>query len=150
MKALVIYDSKYGNTKQIAESVAKVIDGESVNVTDFNPEMLVGIDVVVVGSPINGWGPSPLTQALLTKLEAIKLKDKCVAAFDTGYRSKFSGNAAAKIMKRLISAGGKQLIPTRKFVVEHSEGPLGSDEIANANLWAIELKTQYERLVATA
>jgi flavodoxin len=144
MKTLVLYDSKYGNTKIIAESIAQILEGQLAFITDFNPEMLAEVDLLVVGSPIHGWHASEDIGKFLAHLEKSELKGKFVAAFDTGYDSKFAGNAAAKIEKALQKAGGKPLISTHKFVVTKGEGPLGPDEISNANVWAHDLKSHYE------
>ena len=146
MKSLVIYDSRFGNTKEIAEIVAEVTGGETLCVTDFTPSMLAEVDLVIIGSPIHGWHPSEATSNFLAHLEASELKGKYVAAFDTGYASRLSGSAADRIMKALKKAGGIPLIPTHKFIVEGAEGPLGPDETTRANVWGHELKTEYERL----
>ncbi|HEX2913463.1 MAG TPA: flavodoxin family protein [Chloroflexia bacterium] len=144
MKALVLYDSTYGNTKTIAETVAKVIEAELVSMADFKLDMLAGVDLFVVGSPIHGWHPSEATTAFLTQLEKSELNGKYVASFDTGYSSWLSGNAASRIMKALTKAGGRQIVPTHKFIVVHAEEPLGPMEIERAKLWASEIKAQYE------
>ena len=150
MKALVIYDSQFGNTKKIAETVAGVIDAQIVYVTDFDPAVLAEMDLIVVGTPIHGWRPSEDTSKFLTQLEKSELEGKYVAAFDTGFSSMFSGNAAAKIIKALQKAGGKSLIPTHKFTVEHSEGPLGPEEVDRASQWAQELRAKYEAVAGHA
>jgi flavodoxin len=150
MKALVLYDSKFGNTKIIAQTVAEVLAGQLVNINDFRPDIVTEMDVVVVGSPVHAWHPSETTNEFLIHLEKSELKGKYVAAFDTGYKSNFAGNAASSIMKALEKAGGTALIATHKFIVEHSEGPLGPEEIARADIWAHDLITQYERATQTS
>jgi flavodoxin len=143
MKTLVIYDSRFGNTKKIAETVLEVTGGEILCVTDFNPTNLAEADLIVVGSPIHGWHPSEDTTVFLEHLERSMLKGKYVAAFDTGYRSRLSGNAAARIIKALEKAGGTALVPTHKSIIEHAEGPLGPNEVAHARQWAQKLVVRY-------
>jgi flavodoxin len=60
MKAIVIYDSIYGNTKKIAETVAAELGKgvKTISVSDFNTTDLTGIDLLVVGSPILAFRPS--------------------------------------------------------------------------------------------
>ena len=68
MKALVVYDSAYGNTKSVAEAITGSLDGlqaGSVPVGEFQPETLAAGDLLVVGSPINGWRPTPKITSLL-------------------------------------------------------------------------------------
>ncbi len=143
MRTLVLYDSKYGNTKIIAETIAQTLEGQLAIITDFNPDMLTEVDLLVVGSPIHGWHASEDITKFLAHLEKSELKGKYVAAFDTGYDSKFAGNAAAKIEKALEKAGGKGLISTHKFIVMGAEGPLGPEEVEKANVWSHELKDHY-------
>ena len=145
MKSLVLYESQFGNTQKVAEAIAEVIEGTVVPVADFTPAMLDGVDLLVVGSPIHGWQPSDETNAFMLHLEKNELKDKFVAAFDTGFKSWLAGNAADRILKALKKAGGRPLIPTHKFVVEHKEGPLATDELDRANVWAHDLKNQFEK-----
>jgi hypothetical protein len=48
MGALVIYDSMFGNTERIIREVK----GKAVRAGEFKGEMLKGISLLVVGSPI--------------------------------------------------------------------------------------------------
>lgn len=51
MKSLVLYDSNYGNTKQVAEAIAQQLAGATViHVKDMHPGLLVGLTLLVVGA----------------------------------------------------------------------------------------------------
>lgn len=56
MKALVIFDTNYGNTKFVADSIAGELGegARSVSVKDLRDSDLAGIGLLVVGSPIIG------------------------------------------------------------------------------------------------
>jgi hypothetical protein len=56
----------------------------------------------------------------------------------------------SKIIKKLERAGGKQLIPTQKFVVEKAEEPLAPGEIDKAKARANTLEAEYEVIVHPA
>ncbi|HTZ26562.1 MAG TPA: flavodoxin domain-containing protein [Streptosporangiaceae bacterium] len=62
MKAVVIYESMYGNTKTIAEAIARGFGHGSeavvVPVSQARPESLDGADLVVVGGPTHVHGMS--------------------------------------------------------------------------------------------
>ena len=100
MKARVVYDSAYGNTKSVAEAITGSLDGldaTPVSVDDFTPENLAAGDLLVVGSPINGWRPTPKITSLLSALGDGPLKGVNAAAFDTRIRMFIHGDAAKKI-----------------------------------------------------
>jgi Flavodoxin len=60
MKAVIIYESMYGNTKTIAEAIARGFGhgSEVVVVSQARPESLDGADLVVVGGPTHMHGMS--------------------------------------------------------------------------------------------
>ena len=63
MKALVVYDSIFGNTEQIAQAVGSAIGSpeevEVLRVSDVRPEQLHELNLLVVGSPTRGFKPTP-------------------------------------------------------------------------------------------
>ncbi|MEX2725370.1 MAG: flavodoxin family protein [Candidatus Freyarchaeota archaeon] len=62
-KVLIVYWSKYGNTKQVAEAIAKgIIEAKKAevmvkNVKDAEPEEVPKYDALIIGSPNHGGGP---------------------------------------------------------------------------------------------
>lgn len=148
MKAHIVYDSAFGNTKAVAEAVARALKplrASAVSVTDFDPGSLAAEDLLVVGSPINGWRPTPKITQLLAQLGEGKLKGINAAAFDTRVRFFIHGDAAKK-MTRLLKEGGANIISNpAPFYVRGSEGPLRSGELEKAASWAKTLSTALER-----
>lgn len=49
-KALVLYASKYGSTKEVAEAIAEALSTQAVNVNAA--PSLDGVDLIVLGSPL--------------------------------------------------------------------------------------------------
>ena len=141
MKSLIIYDSNFGNTKQIAEIIAETLSGRAVSVNDFKEDDLAGIDLLVVGSPINAWRATPKVQTFLLNLKNSQLKRVSAAAFDTRIKIFFSGNAAKRIARSLTEAGAELITPPLAFYVKEKEGPLVNGEIAKAKSWARHLWT---------
>jgi flavodoxin len=152
MQALVIYDSKFGNTAQIAEAMGAALapQGEVavVRVTDVKPEHLAGVDLLLVGSPTWGSRPTPAISKWLKDLPAHALKGVQVAGFDTrGDMSQvtsrfvtvlvgFLGFAADPISARLAKKGGTVAIAPEGFIVLDREGPLKEGELERAADWA--------------
>lgn len=79
MKALVVYESMYGNTHLVADAIAAGWrdaegDAEVVPVSDATPQRLEGVEVLVVGGPTHVHGISrPSTRK--AAVEAAKQPD---------------------------------------------------------------------------
>ena len=62
MRALVVYESMFGNTHAVAEHIAEgieaVFDATVVPVHDATPEQLAGVQLLVVGGPTHVHGMS--------------------------------------------------------------------------------------------
>ncbi len=142
MKALVVYDSAYGNTRQVAEAIVaslKPLHAEALSVTDFKAPALAEGDLLVVGSPINGWRPTPKVTEMLTTLGGGRLNGVKAAAFDTRVRFFLHGDAAKKMTKSLRTGGAEIISKPMAFYVQGSEGPLRSGELDKAAAWAADL-----------
>ena len=144
MKTLVVYDSVYGNTEQIARAIGGAITGDVkvLHVGEANPSELEGIDLLVIGAPTQAGRPSPAMQGFLKKVSEPDIKGINVAAFDTRISAKWVGifgYAAGKIAKNLKGKGGTLILPPEPFFVEGTEGPLKEGELERAASWAQEL-----------
>ena len=88
-KALVVYDSMYGNTEKVARALAKGledggVDVECVRVDAVKFDELSGYDLLVVGSPVHAWGASKPTKEFLERLKSVEgLSGKKAFALDT-------------------------------------------------------------------
>ncbi len=122
-KVLVSYASAHGNTKMMAEEVAKgaAIDGVEVEVfdlTEMDPgEVLDDIEAaqaLIVGSPtINGDAVKPVWD-LLSSLATIRLRGKVGGAFGS---YGWSGEAVGMIEDRLKSLKFKVTEPGVRFAL---------------------------------
>lgn len=148
MNTLVVYDSAYGSTEQIAQSIGEAI-GENAKVLKVNevgPSDFESADFILIGSPTYGGRPSPGIQQLLKIIPLDSIKGKKAAAFDTRFASKLVkifGFAADKIAKDLISKGAV-LLGSEGFFVENKMGPLTEGETDRAAEWAKGLIRQKE------
>lgn len=142
METLVIFDSNFGNTKKVAEVIASELDAKAISVSDFNEEELEGVNLLIVGSPINAWRPTEKINKFLSGLAKEELKDIKVAGFDTRAKIFISGDAAKKIVKKLEEAGAKSITEPQGFYVKGKEGPLFEGEIEKAKKWAKEIKSK--------
>jgi flavodoxin I len=143
MRALIIYDSVYGNTEKIARAVAGAItpfgEVKVLRAGEANPSELGFIDLLIVGSPTQGGKPTPAIQEVLSKIPADALKNINVASFDTRVKNivaKLFGYAAGRIADSLKGKGGNLAAPPEGFIVKGNEGPLKEGELERAAGWA--------------
>jgi flavodoxin len=148
LKAFIVYDSAFGNTRAVAETVAGQLEGldaAAVPVEDFDSGELAAGDLLVVGSPINGWRPTPKVTELLSGLGQDQLKGVKAAAFDTRLRMFIHGDAAKKITRALRAGGADIIAEPMPFYVGGTKGPLRTGEVDKAGSWAKALLTSLGR-----
>jgi len=141
MKALIVYDSAYGNTEKVAKTIGGAITGEVkvLRVGEVNPEELKTFDLLIVGSPTQGGRPTRAIQDFLNKVPAAALNGINVAAFDTRLSTRLVGifgYAAGRIASSLKRNGGTLLVSPEGFFVKGTQGPLKEGELERAANWA--------------
>lgn len=159
LRALVVYESMFGNTEAVARAVAQglAFDGVTVTVREVNEAPLatpVDVDLVVVGGPTHVFSLSrprtradavrqgaPASRAVLGLrewLDAFPVTDGIgLAAFDTRMSKvrripKAAGPRAARIARK---RGFVLLSKPVGFLVDDIKGPLGPDELERAVQW---------------
>jgi len=139
---LVIYDSNYGNTRKVAETIAASLgDGtQCISVDNLQAASIRQCDLLVVGCPINAWHPTPKMSGFLNNLAPGQLSGVRAAAFDTRVDSFFSGNTARQIAHKLRKAGAALIMPPQGFIVTGKEGPLASGELDKVTNWATSIR----------
>ncbi len=128
-KAIIIFDTNFGNTEMIARSLAsgmdeKGVEADCVNVGDVQLDMLAEYDLLAIGGPTHGFGISKPIKELLGKLKNVELRDKKGFAFDTKNRGGIWGSAAKGIEKRLKGMGMNIVKPAESAIVLGLKGPL--------------------------
>ncbi len=160
MKALVVYDSFYGNTEKIALRVGQALGSRkhvsTLRVGQVRPEHLAGLKLLVVGSPTRAFRPTGAITGFLRSLKRGGLKGLVVAAFDTRisvvdtgsrflkFMVRLFGYAAEPVAGRLQKKGGWQAVPPAGFLVAGTEGPLKDGELERAEQWAREIANLYK------
>ncbi len=159
MKVLIVYDSVFGNTEQIAHAISDSLGSkenvETLRVNDVRIEKITGLDLLIVGSPTRGFRPTKAITNFLKRISTNGLNGVRVAAFDTRlllssidssvlrFIVKTGGYAAKSIANRLKKNGGNLTVPPEGFLVTGEEGPLKDGELERAADWAkIAIKVQ--------
>jgi len=143
MKALIVYDSVYGNTEKIARAIAGALTSSGevkvLRAGEVNPSEFEAVDLLVVGSPTQGGKPTLAIQEFLSKIPANALKNVSVTSFDTRVKifvARLFGYAAGRIAHSLKDKGGHMAVPPEGFIVKSREGPLKEGELERAAGWA--------------
>ena len=157
MNSMVIYASRYGNTRHLAEAITEVLRTHGsvrlVAVDDLFTMPPESIDLVVVGCPTEEHGMTEPVTRCFERMGANAFQGKTIAAFDTRYRWPrwISGSAGAAITRRMRRAGARVIAPPESFFVAGAINPttikdpsLEPGELDRARTWAGTLANAVE------
>lgn len=157
MKIMVVYDSFFGNTKQVAVAMGEVLkqshDCNVLHVGQCSVDELEKSELIIIGSPTRGFEPTkPIVNLMKTIIGSSRIT-AAVATFDTRmdvkavnnfvltFLEKRRGNAGTTFKKMAERTGRKLLVEPEGFIVLESEGPMKDGEIDRAGEWAKSLVT---------
>ena len=135
-KAIITYESKYGNTRLVAEAIAegvKEVSGAEVELSEIKEVdlgRLVEYDMILVGSPNHMGKATRGIKDFIDKLGKLNLEGKIAAVFDTYLGGDFE-KAVKKMEKQLgEKASGLEIpVPGLSIKVEGMKGPLVEGEL---------------------
>ena len=158
MRALVVVESMFGNTRLVAEAIAEGIYGfipmDVFRVDDAPTKIAPEVALLVVGGPTHAFGMSrprtredAMTQSGEADAAGIGMREWLgsiegpangtrAAAFDTRLdKPRVPGSAARGAGKRLRALGFPMIVPAESFFVTATQGPLAPGEIERARDW---------------
>jgi menaquinone-dependent protoporphyrinogen IX oxidase len=158
MKGIVVYDTSYGNTKKIAETIAETlresgIESDLLYVKDVKKLSAKDYNFLVLGSPTKFGTMSLAIRFFLGKVKSEEWMNKPFAAFDTENlenieRAKAENkewSAAEKISEKLREKKMNQPLPVLKALVLGQKGPLVEGEVDRTKDYARELAIKLKR-----
>jgi hypothetical protein len=160
MKAVVVYESLWGNTAAIARAIAEAIgpDARALSTAEASGAAISDADLIVAGAPVLGFrlpsdnmlkmiganaGKDPVAPdlshpSMRSWLDVLPKGSGRSAAFET--RIWWSpGGATGAIDRGLERAGYRPVAKSRRFIVKGKYGPLRDGELERARLWGAEL-----------
>jgi len=154
MKGIVVFDTSYGNTRTIAETISDTlkecgIEVDTFYVKDVKKLNAKDYDFIVLGSPTKFGTMSFTVKGFLGKVKNKEWINRPFAAFDTENPEnieKKAGSAAEKIAESLKEKQMNQLLPVLKAVVLGWKGPLQEGELERAKEYARELAIKLKRV----
>ncbi len=165
MKAIVVYESLWGNTAAIARAIAEGIGSEArvLSTDEASGTAVSEADLIVAGAPViafslpsdkvrTGIGANPGNApeapdlshpSMRSWLDSLPARQGRSASFET--RIWWSpGGATKSISRGLEAAGYKTIAKARRFIVTGKFGPLRDGELEQARLWGAELAKAME------
>jgi flavodoxin len=130
-KALVVYESKYGNTKLVGEKIVEgmkevgEVDATLRKASEVDINNITNYDIILVGSPNHMGGPVGNITKFINGLRKVEIKEKQFALFDT-YMGKDFEKAVNKMRARIKKKvpGAKAEIPGVSIKVQGMKGPV--------------------------
>jgi len=158
MKGIVIYDTSYGNTRKIAETIAETLKESGIEVDTFYVKKVKKLSAkdysfLVLGSPTRYGTMSFTVKRFIGRVKSKEWASKPFAAFDTENPENLEQSriqnkewsAAEKIAVKLRDKQMNQLLPVLKAVVLGWKGPLQDGEIERAKEYARELALKLKK-----
>jgi flavodoxin len=152
MKALVLFESAYGNTERIARVIAEGLENHGqvtlLHATEAKSVNLWEFDLLVIGSPTQFRKASPTMLGWLDALPYKGLKGYLIAIYDTRYQMPVwrSGSAGSQMGKRVRKLGGVLLLEPESFFVNRNAGDLLPGELERVPAWVDALYREYLNL----
>jgi flavodoxin-like protein len=166
-RALVVYESMFGNTQQIAQAVAEGLStSAAVDVVEVGaalPLLLDDVDLLVVGAPTHAFGlsRSSTRESAVDQVDGVVVctgiglrewldgldnrhPTAQVAAFDTRMKAALlSGSAARRALSKLRRLGFHVAARPESFAVTGMRGPLRDGEIDRARQWGARIAAEH-------
>ncbi len=159
MKAIVVYESHWGNTAAIARAIAEGIGPEAraLSTAEATGEALAGVDLIVAGAPLLGFSlptesmvkslDNPMQHRIPADVSHPSMRSWLAGlpqgrARGAGFETRIwwsPGSAAKSIDKALAEKGYAAAGKPEKFIVKDRYGPLKDDEVERARAWGAEL-----------
>ena len=153
MKGILVYDTSYGNTKKVAETIAESLKESGLEVDLFSLKDVGKFNskdygFIVLGSPTRFGTMSFAMRSFVGRLKSEEWANKPFASFDTENpenEAKKQSSAGEKIVEKLKEKGMKQQLPVLKSLVHDQKGPLLDGEVDKAKNWAKQLTTELKK-----
>ncbi|MGZ4904873.1 MAG: flavodoxin family protein [Halobacteriota archaeon] len=148
-KVLVVYESRYGNTKRVAETIVEGmqrvegIETALSEVKGVDPTAIPSYDAIVIGGPNHMGGPTRGIKKFIDKLSSLSLEGKQFAVFDTYGGGDFE-KATKKMEQRVREKAPamEMAAPGLSIKVEGMKGPIAEGELPKCEEFGAKIASQ--------
>lgn len=152
-KAIIVYESKWGNTRLVAENIAegmKETSGMEAMLREVKAVKLTEIgdfDTVLIGSPNHIGRATASIRKFIDKLGKLGMDGKRAAVFDTYIGGDFE-KAVKKMEKQIREKvpGLKLIAPGLSIEVKAMKGPIAEGELAKCRDFGVRVAEQVAQL----
>jgi flavodoxin len=154
MNTLVVYASRTGNTRRVAEAITEALRERGLvtllAAEDAGALLPAGTDLLLVGGPTEGHGATPQVMAYLGRLDRASVRGVAAGAFDTRlwWPRVLAGSAAGRIGHLLRAKGARLMVPEQSFIVS-MKPELLPGETERAAAWARQVASAVEARMET-
>ena len=146
MKALIVFDTKHGNTQKVAELIADGInsveesDSKVANVKNVDLDEDLTYDLIIIGSPNHVGSHIKSIKKFIGNLSSSAVSFNSYAVFDT-YLGKDFEKVVKKMEKQLNESfpNSTKTLPGLSIKVGGMKGPIVEDEIPKCKEYGIKL-----------
>ncbi len=143
-KVIILYDSKFGNTKKVAISLSRGLEAGGFfvdynSISEFNIERLNTYNIIGLGGPTHICGMSKPMKRFIFQIKELKMKGKSAFVFETRYDEILAGSSGKKIMKRFSKLKMDIIYPLITGIVTEREGPLVHGTLSLMERYGLEI-----------
>jgi flavodoxin len=126
MKTCVLYFSRTGNTKRMAEAIAESTKAPAFDIASSEPSVVENYDLLILGTPVEGSSPAKETLAFIERLP--KADDKKAILFCT--HALWKGSTFKVMEEELASKGYETILSVSKKGMKPDKPADFSDALA--------------------
>jgi len=102
MKTCVVYFSRTGNTKRLAQAIADTAKAPIFDIASTQPSVIEDFDLLIIGTPVEGSSPAKEAAAFIESMP--KVEGKKAILFCTNRI--FGSGRTMKIMEKMLESKG--------------------------------------------
>ena len=115
MNICVVYFSRTGNTKSMAEAIANSTNSSAFDITSCEPSVVENFDMVIIGTPVEGSRPAKEILKFIEKMPEVEGKKAIVFCTYALWKARVLKTLANKLAKKgyvtILSASKRKVKP---------------------------------------
>jgi flavodoxin len=125
MNTCVLYFSRTGNTKRVAEAISDSLEAPAFDIASSEPSIVENYDLLIIGTPVEGSRPAKETSAFIERLPKVAGKKTILFCTTALWR----GSTFKILEKELASKGYDNILSVSKKGVQPDKPADFSDSI---------------------